>query len=457
MHVELIRKAEGVVQESASRQEDLFRFLDQHRDLGNLDVAELPASLGSATELRQLNEGVLSLLPDLNDISGRTQFIDQLVQQLDGAGALGDGLLLGSVSGPTQDPLLSSAPANGLYTGLIAPGLFDLAANPEALAPNPTLADLAPQALSMSPQSVSIPARPIAYPRQTSYTAPITTPSTGSLYAGLYTPLQVQQQALQGMAGNPQMLQRQRMPMPSAQAVDPSVQQARMQALMAYRAMGLQCTAPDDGADAESASKNDDDDATLSLDEWLDAEKLSDLEVAGTRSLVTDAADAPELDDTDSNADITRSAVRHAVAVQRAASLASAAPQPSTNEPVSYLRRRSELVTQGALAAEPEAVEAAPPAADRKELTDMALRLLLHINELYLRNARKETSACENVVSPEQSGAADVDGLERELNAMSLNANPRPVSTSDDSGSQRQMLDRLAKLGLSSQSRQVSV
>ncbi|KAJ2809091.1 hypothetical protein H4R20_000395 [Coemansia guatemalensis] len=436
--------------------DDLFRFLDQHRDLGNLDMAELPASLGSAAELRQLNEGVLSLLPDLNDISGRTQFIDQLVQQLDGAGALGDGLLLGSAPGPTPDPLLSSAPANGLYAGLAAPGLFDLAANPEALAPNPTLADLAPQALSMSPQSVSMPARPIAYPRQTPYTAPITTPSTGSLYAGLYTPLQVQQQALQGMAGNPQLLQRQRMPMPSAQAVDPSVQQARMQALMAYRAMGLQCTAPDDEADADSAPE-DDNDATreLSLDEWLDAEKLSSLEVAGTRSLASDVADAPELDDTDANADVTRSAVRHAVAVQRAASLTSAAAQPSANEPVSYLRRRSELVTQGALS-EPETAEAAPPAVDRKELTDMALRLLMRINELYLRNVHKETPS-ENVESPEQSATTDVDGLERELNAMSLNADPRPVSSSDDSGSQRQMLDRLAKLGLPSQSRQVSV
>ncbi|KAJ2612596.1 hypothetical protein H4S08_002631 [Coemansia sp. RSA 1365] len=419
-------------------------------------MAELPASLGSATELRQLNEGVLSLLPDLNDINGRTQFIDQLVQQLDGAGALGDGLLLGSVPGPTPDPLLSAAPANGLYAGLAAPGLFDLAANPEALAPNPTLADLAPQAMSLPQQNMSIPAHPISYPQHTPYTAPITAPGTGSLYAGLYTPLQVQQQALQGIVGNPQQLQRQRMPMPNAQAVDPSVQQARMQALMAYRAMGLQCTAPDDDADTAPKSDDDDDAAReLSLDEWLDSEKISDLEVAGSRALVSDT-DVPELDDTDANADITRSAVRHAISVQRAASLASVVTQPSANEPVSYLRRRSELVTQGTLT-ESEAAKSTPLAADRKELTAMALRLLLRINEMYLRNANKEVPVGQNVESSEQSVTADVDVLERELNAMSINANPRPASASEDAGSQRQMLDRLAKLGLPSQSRQVSV
>ncbi|KAJ1848773.1 hypothetical protein LPJ70_000852 [Coemansia sp. RSA 2708] len=471
-------------------QQALLSFLEQHRDINSLELADLPASLNSRAELRQLNEGVLQLLPDLTDVNGRTMFIDQLVQQLDSnPSTLNDLLLMGNLqSGPSQDPLLSSAPTSGLYAGLpaSAPLGFDVATTPEALSaqimytpggmypgvsapPNPTLTDLAAGTVpaqadalgrmaSRSP-AASVPdamanGRPIARPRghSSGYLTPNMMPTPASLYSGLYTPLQVQQQQQQQyqqqqyymapghMGASPQGLQKQRMPVPNAQAVDPSVYQARMQALMAYRAMGLQCNAPED---------DDGDDVKLSLDEWLDAEKLTDAELTGTtsRSLPIAAVEEPELEDADAS-DATRTVVRRSVAVQKSFAKRAVAEGASADEPVSYLRRRSQILAEQQQAPPPQEPSATAGDSDesRKELANIAVQLLVRINSLYLRKTQEHKA--------EEAG--DLDDLERELNAMSLGAEAAAEQTMGDAQSQ-QMASRLAKLGVSSQSRSVPV
>ncbi|KAJ1872019.1 hypothetical protein LPJ57_005122, partial [Coemansia sp. RSA 486] len=98
---------------------------DNYRDIGNLELVDLPASLQSQAELRQLNEGVLQLLPDLSDVSGRSLLIDQLVQQLDSSNPskLNEILTLGNLqSGPSSDPLLSAVSnGSGAYPNLSTP------------------------------------------------------------------------------------------------------------------------------------------------------------------------------------------------------------------------------------------------------------------------------------------------------------------------------------------------
>ncbi|KAJ1742120.1 hypothetical protein LPJ78_002838 [Coemansia sp. RSA 989] len=484
--------------------QDLLQFLDQHRDVGSLDLNELPTSLGTAAELQQLNEGVLQLLPDLTDVNGRSMFIDQLVQQLDSSNpsSLNDLLMLGNLqAGPTPDPLLSSTTTSGMYANLAPASMpnpmgFDLAASPEsqamtaslsaqmmypgkiisypnhAAAPNPTLTELASQAdvagsqqqsrvASQSPAVPSVPdtamlnGRPIARPRGHSGTymapqMPTTAPATGaSLYSGLYTPLQLQQAqqqttiqqqqqllSQQGLLGSsPQTLQKQRMPMPSAQAMDPAVYQARMQALMAYRAMGLQCKAPED---------DDTDDIPLSLDDWLDAEKLTDAEVADTarsisRSVPVTAVEEPEVEKSSIEAASMASnpTVRRSVAVQKSfAKRAVGDAVAPPDEPVSYLRRRSQIAAE-------QQPHKPDDAQHRKELANVAVQLLVRINKLYLQKAQEESS------KPPES---DLDDLERELNAMSLETRQVPESLDAQS---RQAADRLAKLGLSSQGKTV--
>ncbi|KAJ2804510.1 hypothetical protein H4R21_001616, partial [Coemansia helicoidea] len=391
-------------------QNALLSFLDRNRDLGSTELLELPASLSSPSELQQLNEGVLQMLPELADVNGRSLFIDQLVQQLDSnsPSTLSSLLMLGNSvqTGPVADPMLSSTSAGSLYAALTpvhAPGGlgFDLATSPEIVAntataasmhmsaqslragtvcmtyptnvvspaANPALTSLAlsvPEVqhtmASHSPALASVPdgalytaARPIARPRGYSSVYPTPTapgvamPAAGaSLYSNLYGSMQAQQQQQQAMAplgGNPQALQRQRMPMPSAHAVDPMVHQARMQALMAYRAMGLQCNAPDDEDDSAGDAGNE-----LSLDEWLDSEKLTDLEVAGTRCPAT-AADEPELEDDCDKPEAP--VVKRSVMVQRSLAKrpqSAAAPPAPCDEPVSYLRQRSQLALQRAAA-----------------------------------------------------------------------------------------------------------
>ncbi|KAJ2709274.1 hypothetical protein H4R19_004336, partial [Coemansia spiralis] len=498
-------------------QKALLNFLDQNRDLGSAELLELPASLSSPSELQQLNEGVLQLLPDLTDVNGRSLFIDQLVQQLDSnsPSSLNSLLLLGNnvQTGPAADPMLSSTSTGGLYTHLVpasVPGglSFDLATSPEIvmgaatgqpmhMAPQPlhtgTVTMTYPTSMPMagppeaqhamasrSPAVSSVPdsalytdARPIARPRGYSSVYPTPMPSNvvmpaagASLYSNLYAPVQVQQQQQHAMAplgSSPHGLQRQRMPVPNAQAVDPMVHQARMQALMAYRAMGLQCTAPEDADDAASAS---DAAKELSLDEWLDSEKLTDVEVAGARSLAAAVADEPELEDDCDKPDAP--VVKRSVMVQRSLAKcpqpAAAASTVACDEPVSYLRQRSQLVAQRATAAATDDDEAASdntvddPAAraDRSELATAAIQLLVRINVLYLRKVEEERRAAAAAASAAagcgSEEGAEIDVLERELGAMGLgDSAPSPPAN-------EQMLDRLSKLGLSSQTgRQVPV
>ncbi|KAJ2852191.1 hypothetical protein J3B02_003496, partial [Coemansia erecta] len=505
----------------------LFSFLNQYRDIGNLELVDLPASLQSQAELRQLNEGVLQLLPDLSDVSGRSLLIDQLVQQLDSSNPskLNEILTLGNLqSGPSSDPLLSAV-SNGssVYPSLSTPisvsasqpltggsgFTFDLSASPEIpglamgttslpldasalyaqssvggivsypnntaslAASNPTLTDIAsnpavtaaamslaadrtlrvsssPQCIpSLSPAVSSIAdpalsARPIARARgMTSGQVPppqvpnAVLPQGGaSLYSNLYTPLQLQQaqqQAQQQQAksmqmhgshgplppyaarpfAHPPMMMmpnssvpygiyqgKQRVPMPNAQIVDPAAHQAQMNALMMYRAMGLQCKAPEDDEDAGKE---------LSLEEWLDAEKLTENEVAGGISTdapasgealptpastpaVSTSVDEPEVEDVDRSEDayqMSHPSVKSSVLVQR-----SFAKQPevdgdrvSSDEPVSYMRQRREIYAarSAAVATDDHTHDdGIKPSeeADRSELVHVAVQLLARINTL---------------------------------------------------------------------------
>ncbi|KAJ1721549.1 hypothetical protein LPJ53_003925, partial [Coemansia erecta] len=601
-------------------QQALFSFLNQYRDIGSLDLVDLPSSLQSQAELRQLNEGVLQLLPDLTDVSGRSLFIDQLVQQLDSSNPsqLNEILKLGNLnSDPSTDPLLSAV-SNGssMYPNVSTPASlsggqplsgtstafsFDLTASPEAsaslglgVAPvsaplnvgvmsyppappvsvprNTTLADIASnpavsaaaamsladqtlRASSGSPQRIPslspavpslgdplISSRPIARARGMTggQVAPVSAPAHSiavpqngaSLYSNLYTPLQLQQaqQAQQlknahmlaqsmpmyqhqarpyGMPamahgqmvyGMPPQHNKQRVPMPNAQIVDPAAYQAQMNALMMYRAMGLQCKAPEDNDDKDD---NEDEDAgkDLSLEEWLDAEKLTESEVSGglaasatkdTKSeepMLTPAATPattvategdeaePELEDEERSADayqMRHPAVKSSVLVQRSFAKQPAVDgaQMSSDEPVSYMRQRRALLaksqakasvatdehTSEGLAAGEESAEEM----DRQELVQVAVQLLARINSLYMRkleaqqqqqplDASSLSSSSDHAgdadVSDEQDGD-DLDDLERELNAMSL-AGSEAQKDSADAASQ-DIVDRMAKLGLAS-------
>ncbi|KAJ1734655.1 hypothetical protein LPJ61_000960 [Coemansia biformis] len=512
-------------------QRALLSFLDQNRDIGSIDLVDLPASLSSPSELQQLNDGVLQLLPELTDVNGRSLFIDQLVQQLDSnsPSSFNDILMLGNNlhAGHTPDPMLSSVSTGGLYAHLASASMpgglrFDLSTSPEivssanpaaslplaqqslhagsitmtyptgiaSVAANPTLADLAlavpasaqpdmhhglpsqSPAISSVPDSILGAARPIARPRGYSSAYPTqlvpsaAMPTHGqSLYSNLYTPMQIQQQQqhmLPQLGSSPQSLQRQRMPLPNAQAVDPVAYQARMQALMAYRAMGLQCTAPED-ADDSDADRASDAGKDLSLDEWLEAEKLTDVEVAGTRGLAP-SVEEPELEDDCEKPDAP--VVRRSVVVQRSFAKrpqsAKSAAAATRDEPVSYLRQRSQLVAQSASDDESAASTGTDSAkaarADRKELAQAAIQLLVRINVLYLRKAEEERRAAAVAATAAGCGTedgADLDDLERELGAMGLeDSEPAPAPAAAN----QQMLDRLSRLGLSSQSgRQVPV
>ncbi|KAJ2136009.1 hypothetical protein GGH17_002133 [Coemansia sp. RSA 788] len=504
----------------------LGKLLLQHRDINSFDLGDLPTSLSSPSELKQLNEGVLQLLPDLTDVNGRSLFIDQLVQQLDSSNpnSLNDLLMLGNLHpGPSPDPLLSSATTTGLYANLApvtAPTHsmgFDLSASPEVSAPhlgasglfvpgvsnimsypsnigapvNPTLTDLAGtvpaltaaqldlgqshgRIASLSPAAPSVPdamlGRPIARPRgySNAQMAPQMPVSGVSLYSGLYTPMQVQQaqqqvqqqlQAQQQMlmsqaalGASPQTLQKLRMPIPNAQAVDPMAHQARMQALMAYRAMGLQCTAPED--------EPDEDDVNLSLDEWLNTEKLTDAELTGatattSRSIVpVVAVEEPELEEAEGAEAASMASnptVRRSIAVQKsfAKRAVSDAPPRSTDEPVSYLRRRSQVMAE-----QPEPESKAEPTsepekdgADRKELAQVAVQLLVRINAMYLQKMQEQKREAE--------AANELDDLERELSAMGLEEHASESQSAD--AQTQEMADRLAKLGLSQTKSRASV
>ncbi|KAJ2736890.1 hypothetical protein IW152_000401 [Coemansia sp. BCRC 34962] len=607
----------------------LFSFLQQNRDLSSLDLMDLPASLQTASELQQLNEGVLKLIPDLTDVSGRASLIDQLVQQLDSSNPsnLNDILMIGNLqSGPTADPLLSMTSTGGLYTNMSAPVAmssqllgFDLTASPESSiaasgvslaatmslpltgslygtagqmnimypAPsnplNPTLTDLAsvpsdgingagrPRMSSASPampgmhDASVLSTRPIARPRGHSVAPPSTQApvANGSLYSNLYTPMQLQQAQQQAQFEQQMRLQQQqqqqqqqkafaaqtaasmmgygmqRVPMPSAQVVDPATHQANINALMVYRAMGLQCRAPGD-ADGDGDDNGDEEDRELSLDEWLDSEKLTETEVAGgarsigdavvptpsappmptvtltavpptpeaTPMVVTVAADEeePELEDTErgDHYSMRHPAVKNSILVQRSSGSRSLAhtsvasrslARPSvaiasgsnsdsvSDEPVSYLRKRSGLLhaeKQPAVKAAAKTEEAASvdSAEDRQQLLRVAVQLLARINTLYARKMeeqKKQSNAAHDgnedssgsnddgegngsescpEEEEEEAVASDIDELERELDAMNLSSAAAIAATAaaSETDKHQEMIDRLAKLGLSSTS-----
>ncbi|KAJ1768960.1 hypothetical protein IW138_004300 [Coemansia sp. RSA 986] len=591
----------------ASGQEALVNFFQKNRDIGSLELSDLPSSLSSPSELQKLNEGVLQLLPDLNQVSGRSMFIDQMMQHLDSSSpnTLNDMLMLGNMQNTmsSADPLLSSATSAGLYAtmgtataGISAPmhgqyhqnaagsaGGLDLTASPEAIgnaasmslnsqmllgaqgngvnlmsypatasalggAGNPTLADLASgatsapvsasaslteqtllpdgtsqqkhqQQLRMSSLSPNVPcvpdsvlsARPIARPRGYSGMAPMATQLNAngtSLYSNLYTPMQLQQAQQQqqqlrmqqsslsqatlgGLPYHPSM-QKHRVPLPNAQMVDQATYQAQMNALMTYRAMGLQCKAREDGEESGASDNDEDNGKELSLDEWLDAEKLTESEVAGMgvssstdkKVEVTLTVEEPEVEDATENSDkaysTSNSVVKKSILVQKSFVKRAAAPEASVegasngtaDEPVSYLRRRSELLaatkpassdkTQGdAKQAEEEAQPAEDASGDNSEFVNAAVQLLVRINTLYLRKVEEQRRAVALAAEAEEEDAgsssdeeegvcddsSELDDLERELNSMSLANCEKPVEEQE----QQDMIDRLAKLGLSSQ------
>ncbi|KAJ1664419.1 hypothetical protein EV178_004128 [Coemansia sp. RSA 1646] len=588
-------------------QEALVNFFQKNRDIGSLELSDLPSSLSSPSELQKLNEGVLQLLPDLNQVSGRSMFIDQMMQHLDSSSpnTLNDMLMLGNMQNTmsSADPLLSSATSAGLYAtmgtataGISAPmhgqyhqnaagsaGGLDLTASPEAIgnaasmslnsqmllgaqgngvnlmsypatasalggAGNPTLADLASgatsapvsasaslteqtllpdgtsqqkhqQQLRMSSLSPNVPcvpdsvlsARPIARPRGYSGMAPMATQLNAngtSLYSNLYTPMQLQQAQQQqqqlrmqqsslsqatlgGLPYHPSM-QKHRVPLPNAQMVDQATYQAQMNALMTYRAMGLQCKAREDGEESGASDNDEDNGKELSLDEWLDAEKLTESEVAGMgvssstdkKVEVTLTVEEPEVEDATENSDkaysTSNSVVKKSILVQKSFVKRAAAPEASVegasngtaDEPVSYLRRRSELLaatkpassdkTQGdAKQAEEEAQPAEDASGDNSEFVNAAVQLLVRINTLYLRKVEEQRRAVALAAEAEEEDAgsssdeeegvcddsSELDDLERELNSMSLANCEKPVEEQE----QQDMIDRLAKLGLSSQ------
>ncbi|KAJ2116857.1 hypothetical protein IW146_001222 [Coemansia sp. RSA 922] len=372
--------------------------------------------------------------------------------------------------------------------------------------------------------------------------------ANGSLYSNLYTPMQLQQAQQQAQFEQQLRMQQQqkvyaaqtaatmmgygmqRVPMPSAQIIDPATHQANMNALMAYRAMGLQCRAPEDGED------DGEEDRELSLDEWLDSEKITENDVAGgaasarTRSigdavvptpsaplmptvtltavpptpeptpLMASAADEeePELEDAErgDHYSMRHPAVKNSILVQRSAASRSLArpsvasrslarPSVSTvsgsnsdsvsDEPVSYLRKRSGLLHAEKQPIASAAKTLAPAVAkmegvntpeDKQQLLRVAVQLLARINTLYARKMeeQKKQSAIahddddsdsdEDEVdsescSEDEEEASDIDELERELDAMNLSSAAAAVSETDK---QQEMIDRLAKLGLSSTS-----
>ncbi|KAJ2655120.1 hypothetical protein IWW48_005701 [Coemansia sp. RSA 1200] len=581
-------------------QEALVNFFQKNRDIGSLELSDLPSSLSSPSELQKLNEGVLQLLPDLNKVSGRSMFIDQMMQHLDSSSpnTLNDMLMLGSMHNTmsSTDPLLSSATASGLYVsmgtaaaGVAAPaqgqyqpgivggtgkfGVFDLTASPETMgnatsmplssqlllgaqgtgvnlisypaaasalgAINPTLADLTsgatstpvsagvalaeqtllgssasnqPRVASLSPNVPCVPdsvlnARPIARPKGYSgmvQMAPQLNTNGTSLYSNLYTPMQLQQAQQQqqqqqlhmqqntlsqatlgGLAYHPSM-QKHRVPLPNAQMVDQAAYQAQMNALMTYRAMGLQCKARED--DVSGASDDEDNGKELSLDEWLDAEKLTESEVAGMdpsfsakKADVSITVEEPEIEDATETSDkafsTSNSVVKRSILVQKAfvkrADVIDNGSTDAVDEPVSYLRRRSELLAtaksgaSGDIAQEDTSQKQQPTenaSSSNAELVSAAVQLLVRINTLYLRKAEEQRHAAAAVIdannsSSEEEGASstekdyadesdELDDLERELNSMSLTGCGKPA---EDKQQQQDMIDRLAKLGLSPQ------
>ncbi|KAJ2501866.1 hypothetical protein GGI11_007763 [Coemansia sp. RSA 2049] len=420
---------------------------------------------------------------------------------------------------------LISYPAAPSALGAINPTLADLTSGATSTPVSASVA-LAEQALlgsgasnqprvaSLSPSVPCVPdsvlnARPIARPKGYSgmvQMAPQLNTNGTSLYSNLYTPMQLQQAQQQqqqqqlhmqqntlsqatrgGLAYHPSM-QKHRVPLPNAQMVDQATYQAQMNALMTYRAMGLQCKARDD--DVSGASDDEDNGKELSLDEWLDAEKLTESEVAGIDpSFSTNKADVsitveePEIEDATETSDkafsTSNSVVKRSILVQKAfvkrPDVIDSGSAGATDEPVSYLRRRSELLATAKSGASGDVVpdatnqqqqqqptEDAP--SNNADLVSAAVQLLVRINTLYLRKAEEQRHAAAAAIDASNSSAEEeddssterdyadesdeLDDLERELNSMSLTGCDKPA---EDKLQQQDMIDRLAKLGLASQ------
>ncbi|KAI7824188.1 hypothetical protein BX661DRAFT_45823 [Kickxella alabastrina] len=534
---------------------------------------DLPASLQSQAELRQLNEGVLQLLPDMQDVSGRALLMDHLVHQLDSSNPSKLNAILNMAnphSGSSADPMLSAASgSNSIYSGQspqpVSGGVaasFDLTSSPEDMhrmgmtsmplnsyimyshnypgnsipsypplvsMHNPTLTELAsmpannnsaPMPMPMSNPSVRVsstphripslspsmgripdPAvslRPIARSRgMTSGPVPMVPPL--SLYSNIYTPMQLQQaqqaqydQMQQNMAnqqyaqsvmsghrpGAPSLpplhagsYSKNKLPLPNAQIDDPEVHKAQMNALMAYRAMGLQCKAPDSQDDEDDGSQE------LSLDEWLDAEKLTETEVLGNTNMLTPAAtpsttqvDEPELEDADLSSEayyMSHPSVKNSLLVQRSSGQMQTRTIKSEDEPVSYMRQRQALAASKAAESASESIDDSDggttgESADeeveeigREELVNVAMQLLARINILYLRKVEEEKQQ-QQLQSSEHD---DIDDLERELDAMNIggSGSAAPVIKAVEDNGQQDIINRMAKLGLSTSTNSVCV
>ncbi|KAJ2642943.1 hypothetical protein GGH99_008640, partial [Coemansia sp. RSA 1285] len=242
--------------------------------------------------------------------------------------------------------------------------------------------------------------------------------------------------------------------------------------------------------DVSGASDDEDNGKELSLDEWLDAEKLTESEVAGIDpSFSTNKADVsitveePEIEDATETSDkafsTSNSVVKRSILVQKAfvkrPDVIDSGSAGATDEPVSYLRRRSELLATAKSGASGDVVpdatnqqqqqqptEDAP--SNNADLVSAAVQLLVRINTLYLRKAEEQRHAAAAAIDASNSSAEEeddssterdyadesdeLDDLERELNSMSLTGCDKPA---EDKLQQQDMIDRLAKLGLASQ------
>ncbi|KAJ1844969.1 hypothetical protein LPJ57_009365, partial [Coemansia sp. RSA 486] len=155
----------------------------------------------------------------------------------------------------------------------------------------------------------------------------------------------------------------------------------------------------------------------------------------------------------------------------------------SSDEPVSYMRQRRALLAKSAAVATDEhthdddSSKKSTEEADRDELVRVAVQLLARINTLYHRKMEAQQQEQEQQVQQQQqqqivdmkaesvddsdvsgSDDADLDELERELNAMNLASEVSAKAPADvDSTGERRpeadnqdIIDRMAKLGLSS-------
>ncbi|KAJ1950403.1 hypothetical protein FBU59_000698, partial [Linderina macrospora] len=140
--------------------------------------------------------------------------------------------------------------------------------------------------------------------------------------------------------------------------------------------------------------------------------------------------------------------VKTSILVQKSYAKRSVAVGNTSDEPVSYLRQRAGMV---AAQQQPQQPAAAAPVLDRRQLLDVAAKLLTRINTLYLQKLKEENSKAavhdhDASADDEEEEDDDLADLENELSAMGLN-DDAPEKEEVASG-QQQIMDRLAKLSL---------